>query len=97
MHDIRRLLHLSPVFLVKSRPSIRYALTLMSWPGDEDDVAAWRGPPSDGGQGALGDTGGSRDLEEGTPAEDPADDDAVRAMLGAQEYHQVPPLKPLQG
>ena len=51
----------------------------------------WRGAPSEGGQGALADAGGSRDLEEGTPAEDPADDDAVRAMLGAQEYHQVRP------
>ena len=55
-------------------------------------MAAWRGPPGDNGaQGVLREAGGSRDLEEGTLAEDPAEDDAVRAMLGAQEYHQVRP------
>jgi hypothetical protein len=36
----------------------------------------------------FSESGGSRDLEE---AGEDATDDAVRTMLGAQEYHQVPP------
>ncbi len=35
----------------------------------------------------LSDSGGSRDMEDGG---DEASDEAMRAMLGAQEYHEVP-------
>ena len=58
--------------------------------GDAEDAADGPGLPG---------SGGSRDMEEGTPAagEEPggAADDALKAMLGAQEYHEVSPGPPL--
>lgn len=44
------------------------------------DAEGAEGPPG----GALASAGASRELEE-----EPAADDAVKAMLGAQEYHEV--------